>query len=295
MVVASSWLKPSRSVKLTSRVFLSGRMSSSASRTYFTSPSPVWNLPSKMTKTWHVINRRATCHQFSTVSGQHHAIGSDDNNTTATLDACRLTPPRRPGITSDIFQPTRPSLSPLHFPLLLWQHPCWNFVKVRQKSQKIFSKLQTRTVPDTRSGPDNEAAVSREKRTTWRLARALHQSAKLRWRYRACSQSDASDVRFFCVHRGTLPASNHRFFCFCFPTDNGENKYIRYYFIICRNFHHINLIHSRYNVLKSHTRRNDCPVLQANIHDYTQLVYDIGIIIVVRIVVRREQAELVSA
>lgn len=44
MVVASSWLKPSRSMKLTSSVFLSGLISSSASRTYFTSPSPVWNL-----------------------------------------------------------------------------------------------------------------------------------------------------------------------------------------------------------------------------------------------------------
>lgn len=49
MVVASSWLKPSRSPKLTSRVFLSGRISSSPSRRYFTSPSPVWNLHSRKT------------------------------------------------------------------------------------------------------------------------------------------------------------------------------------------------------------------------------------------------------
>lgn len=161
-----------------------------------------------------MADRRSTKHYILIVADNEHLKNWDilrstraqrasaDNNTMKPV-AGWLTPPRKPGITSGIFRPTRPSLSQRHSPRLLRQHPCWNTVKLRQKLQKVlqYSAL-TRCFPDRHRQhaevPTTEQQFRAKKgtRDLWRAA--FDQSLMPCKRSLVCSQSGATDATSFC-------------------------------------------------------------------------------------------------
>lgn len=83
------------------------------------------------------------------------AFVQESSSRTVIVNAIRLTPPGKLGITFGIFQPTRPSPSPRHFPWLLWQHP----LQTPPKNCSKNPKNKFRTIAPQLRNTDRKHAI----------------------------------------------------------------------------------------------------------------------------------------